>query len=226
MRAPLATARGSTANKEPIMINCGNCHNYHETVADVRACHLVPALTVAPGRSEPTATTPALAIALPVTERQWNYMVSLAMERGVTLKPEREWSKRDASAEIQRLLTMPKTTTTPATPPADMPQVPAGRYALRDAETNEVKFYIVDKPTEGRWAGRTFVSVQASDDKHPVKSPTIRNSILRRIAKDPKAAMLLYGTELKHCGNCGRTLTNAESRARGIGPDCAALLGW
>ena len=28
------------------------------------------------------------------------------------------------------------------------------------------------------------------------------------------------------CGHCGRTLTNEESRARGIGPICAGKMGW
>lgn len=38
---------------------------------------------------------------------------------------------------------------------------------------------------------------------------------------DLKAARMLYGRELGHCGECGRTLTNQESRAMGIGPECA-----
>lgn len=39
---------------------------------------------------------------------------------------------------------------------------------------------------------------------------------------DLKVARMLYGKELGHCGNCGRTLTNQESRAMGIGPECAS----
>lgn len=34
------------------------------------------------------------------------------------------------------------------------------------------------------------------------------------------------GRELGHCGVCGRTLTDEESRARGIGPICAENNGW
>jgi hypothetical protein len=37
-----------------------------------------------------------------------------------------------------------------------------------------------------------------------------------------REAAALYGQHLGHCGLCGRTLTDQESRARGLGPDCAA----
>lgn len=43
--------------------------------------------------------------------------------------------------------------------------------------------------------------------------------ILAAIA-DPAAAAIAYGLRFKNCACCGRELTNAESRARGIGPIC------
>jgi hypothetical protein len=95
---------------------------------------------------------------------------------------------------------------------------PPGRYAiLVDGVT---KFYKVDYPTEGRWAGFVFVKVQASDDLHPIRNSAERTRILDEIAKDPREAMLRYGRELGACGHCGRTLTDEESRAYGIGPIC------
>lgn len=105
-----------------------------------------------------------------------------------------------------------------------LPEVPEGRFAVEHEGT--LKFFIVDKPTEGKWAGRTFVKVQASDLEYPIKNPDKRLEILNLIAVDPQGAMLRYGKELGHCGHCGRTLTNEESRERGIGPICAAGLGW
>lgn len=105
-----------------------------------------------------------------------------------------------------------------------IPLVPSGRYAIEREGT--LKFYKVDRPTEGRWAGKTFVSVQASDELHSVRSYTERRAILVEIAKDSQAAMERYGRELGRCGHCGRTLTNEESRARGIGPVCAQRMGW
>lgn len=102
--------------------------------------------------------------------------------------------------------------------------VPSGRYAV-ESETGELRFYKVDNVTEGKWAGRTFVSVQASDDMHPVRGAA-GQAILAKIAVDPKAAMLRYGMEIGSCGHCGRTLTNTESRAAGIGPQCRAKMAW
>ena len=108
--------------------------------------------------------------------------------------------------------------------PTPKPDVPAGRYALKVDDT--WKFYKVDKPTEGRWAGYTFVSIFASDEKHPVRSRQAREGILSQIAVDPQRAMLDYGQQIGSCGHCGRTLTNPESIERGIGPICAERMGW
>lgn len=104
-------------------------------------------------------------------------------------------------------------------------EVPPGRYALKSAD-GVWKFYKVDKPTEGRWSGYIFVSILASDEKHPVKSRQVRESILAKIAEDPQRAMLDYGQQIGSCGHCGRTLTNPESIERGIGPICAGKMGW
>lgn len=102
--------------------------------------------------------------------------------------------------------------------------VPAGRYAL--ASERGVRFYRVDRPTQGQWAGRTFVKVQAGDVDHNIRNYNDRQAILREIAADPKEAMLRYGREIGSCGHCGRTLTNDESRAAGIGPICRGKMGW
>lgn len=102
--------------------------------------------------------------------------------------------------------------------------VPAGRYAIGEGE--DLRFYQVDKPTEGRWAGYTFIKIQASDDLYPVRDRDRRDGILREIAKDPRAASIRYGHELGSCGVCGRTLTDPESIAAGIGPVCAGKSGW
>lgn len=101
---------------------------------------------------------------------------------------------------------------------------PAGRYAILDEGVT--KFFKIDAPDEGRWAGYVFVKIQASDELHPIKDREYKTRIINEIAKDPQAAMLAYGRELGHCGHCGRTLTNEESRAAGIGPVCAGKMGW
>jgi hypothetical protein len=44
--------------------------------------------------------------------------------------------------------------------------------------------------------------------------------LIEKIAADPSAAMVRYGKEKGACAYCGRSLTDALSRSRGIGPDC------
>lgn len=106
----------------------------------------------------------------------------------------------------------------------ERPDVPAGRYAVDNAD-GELRFYKVDRPTEGRWEGYTFVKVLASDEEHPVRGKAAV-SVLEKIAMDPAAASTRYGHEIGRCGICNRTLTDEDSRARGIGPICAAKVGW
>lgn len=50
-------------------------------------------------------------------------------------------------------------------------------------------------------------------------------AVLKRIAgmtdDEVAAAMVLYGQEIGACGRCGSSLTDKDSRDRGIGPECA-----
>ncbi len=107
-------------------------------------------------------------------------------------------------------------------------EVPAGRYAIdtNDGAVNELAFYKVDRPTEGRWAGYVFVKHIVGGDEERM-SRAAGDAILAKIAEvGAEAASARYGHEIGECGMCGRQLTNDESRARGIGPICAAKAGW
>ena len=192
-------------------INCGHCKGHHATVADVRACSEYSTGNLLT-RTANTSGEPK------ATDKQMSFLKALLEERGLDSQRS-EWTKREASAEIERLLHMPAKTKQSTS----LPDVPAGRYAVED--NGSLKFYKVDRPTEGRWAGRTFVKVQASDREYPVKGGAAAR-VLSLIARDPKAAMLRYGREIGSCGHCGRTLTNEDSRAAGIGPICAGKMGW
>lgn len=104
--------------------------------------------------------------------------------------------------------------------------VPEGRYAIRETGlTNEINFYKVDRPEEGKWAGWVFVKQIVGPDEYPVKGAR-KSAVLAAIGADMKDAMLLYGQEIGSCGRCGKRITNDESRAYGVGPDCRAILGW
>jgi hypothetical protein len=96
----------------------------------------------------------------------------------------------------------------------------AGRYAVNNAE-GILRFYTVDRPTQGRWAGWVFVKVWASDEKHPIKGFDARLAVLKEIAEvGALEAMKRFGQEIGSCAICGRTLTDEESRRIGIGPIC------
>lgn len=99
-----------------------------------------------------------------------------------------------------------------------------GYYALR-SDSDHVTFYRVERRKHGKWAGRTFVKVQAGDRFVQLDKPRAAFSVLCQIHGDPQAAGRLYAAELGRCSRCGATLTDDESRARGMGPECAKK-GW
>jgi hypothetical protein len=92
-----------------------------------------------------------------------------------------------------------------------------GRYAVE--EGGEMKFF---KVKNGRRPGFVFLDIQASDDWHAIRQINRIHAVLALIAADPNEASLRYGRELGVCGDCGRTLTDPVSRARGRGPHCDA----
>jgi len=168
-----------------------------------------------------------------MTARQLDFITTLAAEKDLDgLSPEQrvyvgrvvagqvDPNPAAASRIITALLALPAIVPTGVAATLAAVDVAAGRYALVD-EHGVVKFYSVDRPTEGRWAGRTFVNAVASDERHPIRNRESRNAILAAIAEQPERAMRLYAAELGRCGYCGRTLTDETSRAAGIGPDCA-----
>ena len=143
-----------------------------------------------------------------------SYLIADASEANARETANRLWSEANEAAKAVWRKLHPGAPTAPAD---GLP--PAGRYAVE--MDGQLRFFHVDRPTEGRWAGYVFVSQQAGDDLYPVKNPHGRARVLLAISVDPEAAARRYGRELGVCGVCGRTLTNSESRAAGIGPICA-----
>ena len=180
----------------------------------------------------------------PASERQLAYLRSLLEEREIpadspyAAEPWRNLSvlaklgKAQASTAIGDLRTFSRKTVTPsaateqpASPAISL--VPAGRFALRNVPgyANEISFFKIDKPTEGRWRGRTFANYYVSDNTVPVRGAGAEK-VLSLIAANVEGAFALYGAETSTCGVCGRKLTDDESRARGIGPVCANKMGF
>lgn len=187
--------------------------------------------------------------ASPITLKQLNYISALVQERDLLASAkvmdeagamdEAEYkqyignlvskaatlTREQASAWIERLLELPRKERASAAPAASQYEVPAGRYAV-EREDGALAFYRLDRPTEGRWAGYMFLSVQASDEPHPIKGHAAKEAILSKIAEDPAGAARRYGQEIGSCAICGRTLTDEASREYGIGPVCRENTGW
>lgn len=166
------------------------------------------------------------------SDKAVDYLVSLWMERSnkATEEQVRTWAqqqdRRVVSDKIDWLKTQPKLAATRSTGGSlERHNVPAGRYAVTGNEGQTV-FVKVDRPTDGKWAGRIFVKIQAGDELIRTERKTA-DALLGKIAADGvQDAMLRYGREIGSCGHCGRTLTNEESRQAGIGPVCRGKMGW
>lgn len=96
----------------------------------------------------------------------------------------------------------------------DFSAIPDGNYAIR--ENGVVKFYRVS--TNGQWKN---VQVRASDQLYPIRGKA-GIAILHQIVRAGlEASQMLFAQELGRCWRCGKSLTDEDSRARGMGPDCA-----
>lgn len=183
-------------------------------------------------------TAPRNAAVWPATDKQLAFLQKLRAERVVSAELEEDiqfWlehpagpTKERVSSLIDDLLAAPfkrshQAKHGPKQPP--LPEVSEGRYAV-NGKDGRLRFVKVDRPSDGPWAGWTFVSVQASDEFHRLKGDVARRALEAIIAAGPREASIRYGHELGSCGVCGRTLTDEDSRARGIGPVCAAKVGW
>lgn len=163
------------------------------------------------------------------TDKQVAYLDSLIASKGTDMHrliDTTTVTKWDASRLIDELVKVraPQPAPAPVVKPQPLPAVPAGRYAVE--QDGVLRFYRLDCPTEGKWAGYTFLKVQASDEFWPIKDAATKTQVLSAIAADPRAALERYGKELGVCGICGRTLTDEESRSIGIGPVCIEKGGW
>lgn len=172
-----------------------------------------------------TETAP-VARAATASPKQRKFILDLLAERDTSGTAYANWTPdwgrstpKTAGKVIDYLMTLPRK---PETTVDGLPVLPKARYAIVTAEG--LRFYHVDMPQSGKWAGRVFVSVQASDDLHPIRNKQSRESILAQIAADPKGAMQRYTEEIGSCAICGRTLTNETSLERAIGPICAARM--
>jgi hypothetical protein len=130
---------------------------------------------------------------------------------------------RKVSEVIDSLRELPYARTDRAEASTATPTVAAGLYCL--GSKADPRRYKVDIPTEGRWAGRTFVRlVLPNSETENIRNRQQAADILAGIAADPDAAHRLYADVTGRCWKCNRMLTDAVSVARGTGPDCAKVI--
>lgn len=172
-------------------IKCGNCHHHHDTVGQVRDCCLS-------GQQVPglPGVTYGQAAA--------TFSPDIPTPRGYAMVKE---LRHELAAELAAIV-----------PDHDKFRV----ATCLPGEGERVRFFRIDTPLRGRWAGCVFIKEQAGDDVYPVKGAAREEAVLRALLKfGAKEGLLMYAKELETCGICGKTLTDEESRARGIGPVCA-----
>jgi hypothetical protein len=170
------------------------------------------------------------------TDAQVNYIKSLIDERDVNLAtaPQREGeivldvkydrtiTKADAHKAIDWLKGQPRVGRESAPSANPYPDVPAGHYAIPSLTgNNDLDFFRVDRPTEGKWSGRTFVKrVIGGHPDTPIRGSEARKVLNAILEAGVDEAGRRYGQEVGRCRRCNRHLTDETSRQLGIGPDC------
>jgi len=164
------------------------------------------------------------------TSRQIGFMAKLSAERGLDFDAA-TWTEgfasREARAAIDGLLATPrKATARKAAEPAAT-DVPAGHFAVPSRTgANDLDFWLVQKPTEGRWAGYVFVKrVLGGHDPVSVRGAEAAAALAAISAAGPLAAAAVYGQQIGQCSHCHRELTDVVSRFTGYGPTCRGHVG-
>lgn len=142
--------------------------------------------------------------------------VSIPAESGSLLRVDGTWV-------VEHIGDCPERVAAPAPAPGPAAvNVPAGHYATPSRTgNNDLDFWRVDRPTEGRWAGRVFVKrMIGGHPATPVRGSEAHAALAAIADYGIDRAATLYGVEIGRCYVCNRTLTDETSRVLGIGPDC------
>jgi hypothetical protein len=207
-----------------VSVKCGGCKKYHDSKEDVKACFAreyarKPAsqkqLSFINVRRREDGEEP---YGLELTASAANAQISILARQGrgpkqygcqcppeepCTCGPKRGKSS-DQAFDIARS------------------KVPEGYYAVPSATgNNDLDFFSVDRPTEGRWAGLVFVKRIIGGRDETRMSMAQQHSALESIDKAGiETSAALYGQTIGRCYRCNRTLTDEVSRELGIGPTC------
>lgn len=225
-------------------IKCGRCSLYHESVDDVRACFNGQNVASekperAAGDSLTSKQVGMVSILLKKLGLVWTGPTPIeSLDKwveGRTLIDQlkqaeldkahgKPWDAPEGTKVSARPTGNDSAERSPSRPHPRLPDVPAGFYATPSATgNNDYDFWSVDRPTEGRWAGRTFVDrVIGGRSNTPVRGATARQALEAINSEGIEVARIRFAQELGRCWKCGRHLTDDESRRLGIGPVCRA----
>ena len=105
----------------------------------------------------------------------------------------------------------------------DFKAVLPGYYATKSRTgSNDLDFWFVRVPEDGRWAGFRFVKrIVGGRGTQSIRGGEQVAALRAIMEAGVEAAGNLYADELGNCKKCGRDLTDEESRARRMGPVCA-----
>jgi hypothetical protein len=178
-----------------------------------------------------------------ITVKQENFLNKLLDERPALRDVENLWpdvvaklSKRDASAKISEVMNTPKEKH------ADSGKDSAGAlnnilaeiedcYMALPSRTghNDLDFIRIgtnqgqmDPRRKGWRRVQRIVGGQAPISMRVGEAMEFAKIVVAMTEDERKAAQVLFGQEIGRCGKCGKTLTDEESRAAGIGPVCRA----
>jgi hypothetical protein len=231
------------------MPTCGNCKQTGQTIDHIRSCHSAAGYTLTEERPQPTAKRDAKP-SVPLTEKQRSFLLKLSAAKIADWDGSAEQvavidrlSKSEASRAISRLLDAPDQPAKSSANPAlsNFPDIPAGAYALEESwstDTNgdgadegiAVQFYKVDRPTEGRWAGRTFVKALFGAPRNWREEKlnfSVQLAVANKINKiGAEECARLFGQKSECCGSCYSPLSKQQSRAAGYGETCAGNNGF
>ena len=129
---------------------------------------------------------------------------------------------KQASAEIKRLQSRPTKPLPLVTNGKGIATTtaPVGRYAVE--ALGRITLVEITKPTEGKWAGYTFVKTAPHLEGYTPEA--VRGDeavlVLNEIESDQRYCATRYGRITGRCGQCNRRLSDPQSLSLGIGPDC------
>jgi hypothetical protein len=190
-------------------VRCGKGHE-HESVADVRECYGVSGTT--------TQTLNYKKNMYPGNCRLCGAKVEV--DEGRVDKIDGKWLTSHLDGKCPEKPPLLKAQ--PLTNTNRYDGIPKGHYATKSLTgNNDFDFWRVDRPEQGKYAGRTFVKrVVGGKPDMSVTRDTKFAALEAILEMGTELAAALYGRELGRCYRCNRHLTDQTSRRLGIGPEC------